>query len=242
MGSLDFLASRSYAAEPTVGRVVDDTPVALRITHPGTEAVTSVTVNTASNIVLIDADATTTIDITAGATNTIGEVCDYINSLDNWSCKVLDALRADTVATSQLVDGAITSSVVDGERVWDAKQDTSILKAISYRVTYDRNVGLNRPKGSHRVKLTKFTYNADVSAAEAGAVRIYKWDAVNKTENQVWQATSVDGAGSGANDTSHTFTEGLSAGENNDLIVRIMDTTSVTDNAANFLQCEYTRE
>jgi len=34
----------------------------------------------------------------------------------------------------------------------------------------------------------------------------------------------------------------LSAGEGNDLIVRITNTTSLTDNDANFLQCEYTKE
>jgi hypothetical protein len=80
-------------------------------------------------------------------------------------------------------------------------------------------------------------YYANVSAAEAGAVRIYKWDASAKTETLVWAATSVD-----ASETTHTFSQGLSAGENNDFIVRVMDTTSITDDAANYLQVEYTKE
>ena len=240
MASQDSLLARYYAAEGKVGRVVDDTPVAIRISHPGTEAVTSVTVNTAASIVLIDADGTTTIDITAAAYNTIGEVADYINSLDNWACKVLDALRSDAVDGSQLVDGAISSSVVNGETVWDVLQDTSVLKAMTYRCTYDRNVDLNRPKGAHRVKLQEFTYNLNVNAASANGVRVYEWDANNKTETQVWQATSVD-----ATDTTHNFASGkgtITAGVGNDLIVRVQDDTSVTDADANFLQCVYIKE
>lgn len=240
MGSYDSLAIRAYNSEDKVGRVVDDTPVALRISHPGTEAVTSVTVNTAASIVLIDADGTTTIDITAAAYNTVGEVCDYINSLDNWSCKVLDALRADAVNGSQLADGAITATVVNGETVWDAKVDTSVALAMTYRCTYDRNVALNRPKGAHRVKLAAIDYNCNINAASANGVRVYEWDATNKTETQVWQATSVD-----ATDTSHTFASGqgkITAGVGNDLIVRVIDGTSLTDATANFLQCVYTRE
>ena len=242
MSSQDFFVTRYYAAEPTVGRIVDDGSFALRISHPGSEAVTSVTVNVGASIVLVDADATTTIDITAAATDTLGEICDYINSLDNWACRVMDGLRVDDVSGSQLKDGAITASIVNGETVWNVPTDTSVMKAISYRVAYDRNVSVNTPKGAHRVKLTKFTYNADINAAAADGVQIWKWDANNKSETQIWQATSVDGAGSGANDTSHTFSSSLSAGEGNDLIVRITNATSLTDNDANFLQCEYTKE
>lgn len=240
MASLDFLAARHYAAEGKSGRVLDDKPVALRISHPGTEAVTSVTVVTAASLTLIDADGTTAIDLTAAATNTVGEVCDYINTLANWKCKVLDALRDDSVASSQLVDGAITSAVINGERVWDCLVDTSVALCYTYRVTYDRNVQINRPKGAHRVKLQEVKYYANVNAASANAVRIYEWDAVNKTETQVWGAPSVD-----ATETTHTFASGegmITAGEGNDLIVRVLDGTSLTDSTSGYLQCVYIRE
>jgi len=244
MGSQDFLVSRYYAAEPTAGRVVDDGPIGIRIKDVagGTSTPTVAFSSTSSVLTIVDSDATSTaIDLSAAAYNTIGEVVDKINSTAGFECKLLDALRSDA-SDNVFVDGSVTAATVEGELVFDCKMTTDATDSLTYRVTYDRGVALNRPKGSHRVILTRFTYNADVSAAEAGAVRIYKWDAANKTETLVWQATSVDGAGSGANDTTHTFASGLSAGEGNDLIVRIMDSTSITDNAANFLQCEYTRE
>ena len=238
MASQDSLQTRALAAENKVGRVVDDTPVAIRISHPGTEAVTSVTVDTATDIVLIDADGTSTL---AFATyTTIALLADAINALDNWECKVLDALRTDATDGSELVDGVISSSVLNGETIWDALQDTSVLQSMSYRCTIDRNVALNRPKGAHRVKLQEISYNCDVNGALANGVQVWEWDAANKTETQIWQATSVD-----AVDTSITFASGegmITAGVGNDLIVRITDSTSLTDNDANFLQCPYIKE
>lgn len=238
--SLQSAQLNYYNAQHDIGSVVDDTPVAIRIAHPGDEAVTSVTVNTAASIVLIDADGTTTIDITAAATDTVGEVVDYINALDNWSAKALDSLRADTVATSQLVDGAITSSNANGETVWDALQDTSVLLAMTYRCTYNRNVDLARPQGIHRVKLQEFSYNLDINAASANGVRVYEWDPVQKTETQIWRAVSVD-----ATLTTHNWASGegiITAGWGKDLIVRVIDGTSLTDAAGNFLQAAYIKE
>jgi len=240
MSSLNSLMTKAYAAQETVGRVVDNTPIALRISHPGTEAVTSVTVATAATLTLIDADGTTTIDITAAATDTLGEISDYINGLDNWSCKVLDGLRSDSVASSELADGAITSSTVNGETVWDALVDTSVAVALTYRCTFDRNVDINRPKGGHRVSLKGFDYYANVGTGAADMVQIYEWDAKNREETQIWQALSVD-----ATDTEVTFASGngaITAGWGNDLIVRITDAATLTDADGNHLQCAYTKE
>lgn len=237
MASLDFLNVRSLAAQNTVGRVVDDTPVAIRISHPGAEAVTSVTIVTATSLALVDADGTSTL---AFATyTTVALLADAINALDNWECKVLDGLRTDATA-SKFVDGAITSSSLNGETIWDVKVDTSGLDSMTYRCTYDRNVSETKPKGSHRVKLQEISYNVDVSAGAANGVRIYEWDAANKTETQIWQALSVD-----ATVTTINFASGngmITSGDGNDLIVRVIDGTSITDSANNFLQCCYIRE
>ena len=248
--STDFLLTRFYAAEPTSARVLDDGSIAIRIKDVagGTGTPTVVFTDTFSDLTITDSDGNiSTWDLSAAAYNTMGELVDAINGTAGFEAKLLDALRSDS-SNDAFVLATVTSAVVDGETVFDCKVDTSNVDAIdsschlTYRVTYDRSVVSNKPKGAHRVKLTKFTYNADVSAAEAAAIRIYKWDTVNKTETLIWAAKSVDGAGSSANDTSHTFAEGLTAGEGNDLIVRVTDATSLTDNACNFLQCEYTRE
>lgn len=238
--SQDFLVSRYYAAEPTCGRVTDDEPVALRITHVSPVAITSVTVTSATGIVLIDADGTTT--IVFATQTTLGEVADTINGTANWECKVLDALRADASDNICLPNSAVTATVVNGETVYDVLVDVSVAVYYTYRCTFNRNVHDEKPNGNHRINLTRFTYNVNVGTAASDQVQIYKYDKENNNETQIWQALSVDGAGSGANDTTHTFANGMSGGDNNDLIVRITDAATITDNGANFLQCEYTRE
>lgn len=242
MSSLDFLKSRAYTAKYEVGRIVDDGAVPIRIKHVGTGTSTPTVVlsSTSSLLTITDGAGTATaIDLSTAAYNTVGEVADYINGLANWSCKVLDALRAD--ATDNMwIDGAVTASVVDGETVFDIKTDTSAFKSLTYRCTYNRGVKNEKPSGLHRVKLQGITYNANVNAASANGVRVYEWDNRFKTETQIWQATSVD-----ATDTAITFASGqglITANEGNDLIVRVIDGTSLTDDAANFLQVSFTKE
>jgi len=237
--SKDFLISRSYAAESTSARVADDTPVVLRITHTAACAVTSVTLTSATNLVLIDADGTTT--STFATDSTVGAVADRINGSANWKCKVLDGLRSDTSTAKLLPNTAITASVVNGEVVYDVLSDTDELDTVALRLTYDRAVNSAKPLGNHRVKLNKISYNWNVAAAAANGIRVYKWDPALKLETQVWGATSVDGAGSTANDTTHTFTSGLSGGDGNDLIV-VINSGAITDDSVNFLQAEYTKE
>ena len=233
--SQDFLISRYYASEPTCGRIVDDTPVALRITHNSAVAITSVTVTSATGIVLIDADGTTTIEF--GTQDTLGAVADTINGSANWSCKILDALRADASDDVCIPNSAVTASIVNGESVYDVLVDTSVAVYLTYRCTINRNVSDVKPLGNHRVNLTRFTYNADIGTAAEDKVRIYKFDRANNSETQIWQATSADTA-----DTTHTFANGMSGGDDNDLIVRITDAAALTDNDDNFLQCEFTKE
>jgi predicted lipoprotein with Yx(FWY)xxD motif len=235
MASLNSLQMRSLTAQPTAIRYVDDGPIALRIKHVGTTAVTSVTVTTATNIVLIDADGTTT--STFATDTTIGAVADRINAAANWECKILDALRA-TLSANTLVDGAITVSTVNNEAGYSVTLDTSGADDFLIRCTYDRTAGNLLPSSGHRVKLVKFEYNLDVSAAEAGAVQIFEWDPVLKTETKIWSNASVD-----ATLTTHDFTKGpITAKEGNDLVILVTDATSITDAAANYMQAIYVRE
>lgn len=237
--SKDFLVSRSYAAESTSKRVTDDTAVVLKITHIKACAITSVTLTAATNLVLIDADGTTT--VTFATYSTIGQVADVINGSSNWRCKIVDALRSQNITSNVLTDGAITASIVNGESVYSITQDNSALDVVNVRLTFDETVADSKPKGNHRVKLNKISYNYNFAAAAANGIRVYKYNPATNTETQIWGATSVDGAGSTANDTSHTFTSGLSGGDGNDLIV-VINSGAITDNAVNFLQAEFTKE
>jgi len=235
MSSLDSLQTRALAAQTTAIRYVDDGPIALRIIHKGDAAVTSVTVTTGTNIVLIDADGTTT--STFATDTTLGKVADRINAAANWECKILDGLRA-TLSTSTLEDGAITADVVEGEMGYSIGLVTAGADDYIIRCTYDRTAGNLLPSAGHRVKLIKFEYNLDVSAAEAGAVRVYEWDPVLRTETLIWSAASVD-----ATLTTHDFSNGpITAKDGNDLVILITDGTSITDSSDNYMQAIYMRE
>jgi len=237
MSSLNSLQTRALASQTTSIRYVDDGPIALRIKHVGTSAITSVTCTTATNLVLIDADGTTT--STFATDTTLGAVADRINAAANWECKILDALRTTTTNGSELLENAaITADVVNDEMGYTIHIDTDVVFASFIRCTYDRTAGNLLPASGHRVKLVKFEYNEDVSAAEAGAVRIYEWDRERRTETLIWSAASVDAAL-----TTHDFSKGpITAKEGNDLVIMVMDTTSLTTAAGNYLQAIYVRE
>jgi len=235
MPSADGLQVRNLLKRGHIGYKVDDTPVALRIRQVGGAAVTSVTVTTATNIVLIDADGTKTVGF--GATgdvqdaDTIGKVADGINSFDNWECKILDGLRADA-STNTLVTGAIAASSTEGISYYDAVSDTSVLKALTYRLTYDRSVGENAPKALHRVHIRQLRYFADIDAAAVDGVQV--WEVDKGVATQVLSMPSVDISATTVNWASG---EGyITASEGNDLVVRVANATTLTDHASNFIE------
>jgi len=242
MGSSLTQAELNFANRKfVVGNVVDDTPVAMRLRYTGSDGVTSVTVTAITGIILIEADAAvTTTTITWAASATIGAVADLINAATNWECKVLDALRADA-SDNNLVDGAISATNTDGVSYYDCLQDTSVLQAITYRCAYNRGVALTKPNLGHRVHLQQFMHDIVHNGAEVNGVRVYEWDAEHKTETQIWRAVSP---ASGVA-TTENFASGegmITSGVNNDLIVRLQDSTSLTDDDANYMEVSYIRE
>lgn len=238
MSSLNSLEMRALTAQTTGLKYAEDEPVALRITHTDTCAITSVTVTTATNIVLIDADGTETL---AFATyDTLGELSDAINATDNWSCKVLDGLRTTITTASNLVAGALSASTLYGESGYSVMLDTTTTFTFPIRCTYDRTAGSIIPSVGHRVKLVSFEYVLDVGTAAANMVKIYEWDPVLKTETQIWQAASVDSTSAV---TSEDFSKApITAKEGNDLIVLVTDAASITNAGTNYIQALYTRE
>ena len=238
MASQDFLQMRSLASEEKLIRATDDEPVVLRIKHVGsgtTQAPTVALSATSSTLTLTDgAAAATAIDLSNASYNTVGEVADYINGLNSWECKALDALRSDAT-NDKWIDGSVTSAVKEGETVFDVLSDTSALAAYRIRVTYDRSVGSTRPSSGHRVVLKKVIYNLDHTAAQ-GVVKLYEVTANGKTETQVFDGgLSVD-----ITDTTHDFGDGTTPGEGNDFVIAVDGT--VVDADANFLQAQYKRE
>jgi len=238
MGSLDSIKLRQAMAVEHSERIASDGSVALRLKYTSTGSVTSVTVTTATNIVLITSDGGTE-TFTFATYDTMGKLAEAINNSAYWSCKLVDALRADATA-SKLVDGAIT---VSSAGFYDATIDTSVFKAITYRCTFDRFPdgahNSSKPKGSHRVHLREIRYLADVNAASANGVRVYETDPKTNAETQVYQTDSVDNSA-----TTIQFASGegvISSQDGNDLVVRIIDGTSMSDTGL-YLEASYKAE
>ena len=228
MSSYDSLQTRKLAAVGTVVNTLDDGAVALRLRKVGSETATSVTVTTATNIVLVG--STTTDTFTFATYATVGALADAINASGRWEAVVLDALRSDATTASNFVTGAITAgNDINGVVVWDVKADTSVCKYITSTLSLKRN--FDAPKRGHRVSLTEVKYNVNVSAAEANAVRVYIRNGA--TETQVYGLASVD-----VTTTTLNWANGvgsITGPEMADIVVRVQDATSVTDAAGNFV-------
>lgn len=231
MASLEFFQTRALAKKRVVEQGVDDLTVGIRIKHTAAVAVTSVTVSQGGDsLVLIDADGTTTIDFTAAATNTVGEVVDTINAAANWEAIILDAKRSDTTNTNDIfMDGAITASVYDGESYYDVLMDTSNYDAMTKRLIYSKHTsGASEPMGSHRVLLKDVTYNLTLGGgADANSLRIYEVD--GSTETEIWRSTPTTGTETTLFGAVMLGGEaGINAKEGNSLLIQITDGTSVT--------------
>ena len=243
MAGLDFLNMRKLAAEEVVRRTTEANGVMLKIKHVGTgstQAPTVVLSNTSTTLTLVDAAAaTTTIDLSAAATDTIGELADYINSLSSWKCKIMDALRSDS-SNDVFTNGTVTATVKDGETVFEllALIATATLVA---RATFDPSVDSGKPKGSHRVTLNGFDTYATTTGG-ANTIKIYDCDVNTKSETQIW-------GGLGVNNTLLTYSSSsssypfhpITAKENHELVVVIAGTVT-TAPTTNYLQIYFTRE
>lgn len=237
MASLDSILVRSQLGRGVVGRVVDDTPVAIRMRYIGTGTVTSVTIVTGTGITNITSDGGTDA-YTFASYATIGALVDAINADGIFECRVLDALRADATV-NMFVNGAITlSTCSEGYSIWDVLKDTSTVDAtatkayMSVRITPDADRLFLAPRKAHRVSLQEIQYNVDVSAAEAKAVRVYS--IVGTTETLIWSAKSVD-----VTLTTINWASGMgviTGADATEYLVRVVDGTSITDNSANFVQ------
>lgn len=236
--SLEGLSVKSLLRTGEFRQVKSDTPIAIRIKHEGTAAVTSVTVTTATNIVLIDADGTNTL---AFATyTTVGAVADAINALKNWSCQVLDALRSDASA-SAFVDGAITSGTTrTGVVVWDVLVDTSAALSLTACLSAFRDMSNAEVAKSKRVKLKKADYSVNMGTAAADSAQI--WVRNGSKETQLVGDLSVDTTATtlytGVGDPDAFL--GGRAGE--EIIVRVKDAATLADAAGNYVNAQGTIE
>ena len=226
MASLNSVQVKQALAKTVCGTVVNDTPVAIRMKYIGTGSVTSVATTTATQFVLTTSDGGAETFTFADYT-TMGALAEAINNSAYWDARVVDALRADVTSGSPFVDNASLTVTSDG--YYDALVDTSVTKNMTYRCAYNRGVNWSeqKPTGAHRVHLQSVVYKADIFSATANEFRIYEYNPTTLAETQVYQAASVDNT-----ETTVNFANGegkITSGWNNDLIVRILDDTSLAD-------------
>lgn len=229
MSSLDALRTRYYAAQGTVIQAGTDAPVAIRLRAlAAAGAVTSVTVTTATNIVMVTAGGGT--DTYAFSTYaTIGALVDAINKDGIFEAKVLDALRSLATA-STLVDGAITAgSDANGVRIWDVKQDTSASLQIAVALTPFRNFDAPR---NRRPKLQEVVYSVNMGTAAADSVQI--WRRRGTIETQVFGALSVDTTLTTINFASGQGT--ITGQDADEFVVLVKDAATLADAAGNFVR------
>jgi len=227
MASNDSLVTRKLLSKKVINQNVDDVAVAIRIRHISSDAVTSVTLTSTTNLVLIDAAGTTT--STFSTDTTLGAVVDRINASANWEAIILDAKRSDASASTLLPNSAITASTYDGVSYYDALTDTSGLDAMAVRLCYSRHTPSGQPvKGAHRVIFQDVTYDVTLGGgADADGLKLYEVDGA--TETEIWRSTPT--TGSSATLFSNALLDsdnGITSKDGNEILVQITDSTSIT--------------
>lgn len=229
MSSLNSVLTRQALSSGTTIQVGSDTPVAIRLRKKSAGSVTSVTVTTATNIVMITSDGGTD-TYTFATYTTVGALVDAINADGIFEAKELDCLRSQGTTGSQFVTGAITSGTDDnGVVVWDVLQDTSVTLELGVTLSPFRNFDF--PKG-HRVHIQQIVYSVNMGTAAADSFQIYKRK--GKTESKIFGALSVD-----TTETTLNLASGygkISAGPDDELFVRVKDAATLADAGGNFVR------
>lgn len=226
MASLDSIQIRQGLAEGVVVRTATDTGVMIRLRNLTGGAVTSVTVTTATNIVIITANGGT--DTYAFATYaTLGAVVDAINADGIFQAKILDGLRSDASA-STIVTGAVTAGAdSNGVTVWDLKEDNSAKLSMTACLSAHRD--WDTP--SKRVHLQEFRYSVNMGTAAADSAQV--WLRKGVVETQLVGLLSVD-----TTDTTITWANGqgkITSPVDGEIIVRVKDAAALGD-STNYVQ------
>jgi len=236
MSSLNSVLSRNIMKKGIVNHITTDSPVMYRIRHIDDDsAVTSVTVVSATDIELIDADGTETIDWATYAT--VGAVADAINLTTNWECRILDALRQDASDNVALACALTAKNkTIDGIDYYDIYNDTSVSLELTARLSADRHTDkANLPPVKHKIHLVEYKY--DFTGTTGGNVmdgeQIFEID--GSVETQIDKIESVaDGTATTRNWAS--LEQYITAKEGNELVVRIVDASGLTDSTDNLLE------
>jgi len=160
---------------------------------------------------------------------TIGALVDAINADGIFEARVLDALRSDATAT-QFIDGAITAGVVNGTSYYDVLVDASAADYLAYCLAVDREVGSNvKLRDQHRVHLQEIITNVTQGGgADAGSLVLYERTPSNRGNVETLLFSKTPTSGSAATINWASGNGKITAGNGNELIVKVYDATSTT--------------
>jgi len=140
-------------------------------------------------------------------------------------------LRSDATAT-QFIDGAITAGVVNGTSYYDVKVDASAAQYLAYCLAPDREVGSNvKLRDQHRVNLQEIITNVTLGGgADAGGLTIIERTPSGRGNVETVLMAKTPTSGSAATINWASGQGKITAGNGNELIVRVYDATSTTGN------------
>lgn len=238
MSSLDSMLIKQALASGKVVQRADDAPVVMRLRYIGSGTITSLTMTTATGFVIITSDGGTDTYTFANPHTTMGLLADAINGDGVFEAKLLDALRADTTSGSAFLENTTLTATTDenGVTCYDIHLDTSAKDYVTVCLSPFAN--FDAPEG-HRVHVKEVSYYQDVNAASAASVLLYarksgKNGRRHETERLLYSATSADITVTTINWASG---EGFISGNVDDeIIFRVKDATSITDNAASYVR------
>lgn len=241
--SAEDLQAAWYGQSNVGERVASNNSLAANLFYVGTATEAVVTIGTGAitsyapyNVI----DTALNFDLTAAANDTFGELCDKIDALTNYECKLKGAKRDDN--TNLLRDQTQTSGTNDLKTAggFDVRFDTGSVSGALTDVFIER-IGITPEKGK-RVIINACTANVNVIGTFDVYGRLRKYEGkdtpVRNDTTLVWSVATADDT-----DLTQTFsvadgTAGLEFGVDEHVVINGSSTTGIQA-AANFLRCSW---
>lgn len=218
------------------GALVADQSVAIVIKYKGNQASATVTVSSGDITLKHGAAAAEAVDSTVGVAGvvadgtytTLGAMVDAINNSANWTCEIVDGLRADVSTAALKTLSEYTFAPTRGEAV-NLFFDTSAFLSLSFRISARRGFFTKR---SQKGKVSVFKATNALVNTGSGVLTLYVYD-VDKAS----ATTKLLGQWAGTDNTDLAATIAAGQGDlrsaaGNDLLVRYTGTGDLPDSGA----------
>ena len=222
--ALDDGMTRQVWAQSKGRAVVSDGSVVFRVWYAGSGAAPAVGVSSDSVLMLYtDVTAATydSCDTSSASYNTIGEVVDYVNSLDGWHAEAgPDGYRAFDLGQN-LLCANYAAAGANEPNANEVKLDTGTAKTIMCGVNPDASkvsrIKQIYARGGGSGLVTMSVYDGDTAV----------WSRYVKDEN--WNSSTAFGSSADTVTFTTTGDKGISAGTGKNLVVSVSRATTLGD-------------